>query len=115
MQLRAISPVPPLPHPFLARPRLSMPAVRSTSCVKLFCAPAGTGKTVLLLECLQQLPEDELVVWIPSLATLQNNDELVDWLCHGLDIPPSKPERNANARAGTAGKIHPPDTGRLLS
>lgn len=84
---RAISPVPPLPHPFLARPRLSMPAVESTTSVKLFCAPAGTGKTVLLLECLQQLPGDVQVVWIPSLAALQDSEELIDSLCHALEIP----------------------------
>lgn len=92
MHSSAISPIPSLPQPFLARPRLSVPAVESDANIKLFCAPAGTGKTVLLVECLQELVAASQVIWIPSLATLQDAESLTNSLCQKLNLRDGKAE-----------------------
>lgn len=46
------------------RPRLVEPLLASTARVKLCCAPAGSGKTALLVECLMLAPEDCQVSWL---------------------------------------------------
>ncbi|KJZ46507.1 LuxR C-terminal-related transcriptional regulator [Pseudomonas fluorescens] len=47
------------------RARLTEPLLASTARVKLLCAPAGSGKTALLAECLLQAPSQCRVFWLP--------------------------------------------------
>jgi ATP/maltotriose-dependent transcriptional regulator MalT len=48
-----------------SRARLTEPLLASTARVKLLCAPAGSGKTALLAECLLQAPLQCRVFWLP--------------------------------------------------
>ncbi|MGF6515615.1 LuxR family maltose regulon positive regulatory protein [Pseudomonas sp. BT76 TE3572] len=48
-----------------SRARLTEPLLASTARVKLLCAPAGSGKTALLAECLLQAPPQCRVFWLP--------------------------------------------------
>lgn len=75
---------PRLPRPHIPRPRLSRPILQAHARVLLFCAPAGTGKTVLLLECLQQLPTEATVHWVPQLASLSDPEVLMMQLGNAL-------------------------------
>jgi ATP/maltotriose-dependent transcriptional regulator MalT len=49
----------------LSRARLTEPLLASTARVKLLCAPAGSGKSALLAECLLQAPTQCRVFWFP--------------------------------------------------
>ncbi|HAF93548.1 MAG TPA: hypothetical protein DCG67_17560, partial [Pseudomonas sp.] len=56
--------IPRLPPVHVARPRLS-DALLSCDCrLRLVCAPAGFGKSVLMSECARQVPGDTLLVWL---------------------------------------------------
>ncbi|MHC8331375.1 LuxR C-terminal-related transcriptional regulator [Pseudomonas sp. LB3P25] len=48
-----------------SRARLTEPLLSSTARVKLLCAPAGSGKTALLAECLLQAPPQCRAFWLP--------------------------------------------------
>lgn len=52
------------------RVRLTEPLLASTARVKLLCAPAGSGKTALLAECLLQAPPQCRVFWLPLSGTV---------------------------------------------
>lgn len=81
---------PRLPRPHLPRPRLTAPVLQANTCVRLFSAPAGTGKTVLLLECLQQLEAGSVMHWVPQLATLSEPAALVLQLGGALGLVQSE-------------------------
>ena len=55
----------------LTRSRLTAPLLASSARVKLLCAPAGSGKSALLGECLRQAPQDCLVGWLPLAGEAQ--------------------------------------------
>ncbi len=57
--------LPRLSSHHLSRARLSEPLLASTARVKLLCAPAGSGKSALLAECLLQAPAQCRVHWLP--------------------------------------------------
>lgn len=57
--------LPRLSSHHLLRARLSEPLLASTARVKLLCAPAGSGKSALLAECLLQAPTQCRVHWLP--------------------------------------------------
>ena len=57
--------LPRLSSHHLSRARLSEPLLASTARVKLLCAPAGSGKSALLAECLLQAPTQCRVHWLP--------------------------------------------------
>ena len=57
--------LPRLSSHHLSRARLTEPLLASTARVKLLCAPAGSGKTALLAECLLQAPTQCRVHWLP--------------------------------------------------
>ncbi|WP_030128648.1 LuxR C-terminal-related transcriptional regulator [Pseudomonas sp. QTF5] len=57
--------LPRLSSHHLSRARLSEPLLASTARVKLLCAPAGSGKSALLAECLLQAPTLCRVHWLP--------------------------------------------------
>ncbi|WP_095129409.1 LuxR C-terminal-related transcriptional regulator [Pseudomonas sp. Irchel s3h14] len=53
-----------------SRARLTEPLLGSTARVKLLCAPAGSGKTALLAECLLQAPPQCRALWLPLSGTV---------------------------------------------
>ncbi|EJL99855.1 ATP-dependent transcriptional regulator [Pseudomonas sp. GM102] len=57
--------LPRLSSHHLSRSRLNEPLLASTARVKLLCAPAGSGKSALLAECLLQAPSQCRVHWLP--------------------------------------------------
>ena len=57
--------LPRLSSHHLSRERLIEPMLASTARVKLLCAPAGSGKSALLSECLLRAPEHYRVCWLP--------------------------------------------------
>ncbi|MCW5228357.1 helix-turn-helix transcriptional regulator, partial [Pseudomonas aeruginosa] len=56
--------LPRLPPQHLPRPRLHQPLLRGECRLRLLCAPAGSGKTVLLGECARRAPPGVQVVWL---------------------------------------------------
>lgn len=56
--------LPRLASHHLSRKRLIEPLLASTARVKLCCAPAGSGKSALLVECLLRAPEGTQVCWL---------------------------------------------------
>ncbi|KSC50396.1 LuxR family transcriptional regulator [Pseudomonas paraeruginosa] len=56
--------LPRLPPQHLPRPRLHQPLLRGECRLRLLCAPAGSGKTVLLGECARQAPPGVQVAWL---------------------------------------------------
>ncbi|MGH8387447.1 MAG: LuxR C-terminal-related transcriptional regulator [Pseudomonas sp.] len=57
--------LPRLSSHHLSRERLVEPLLASTARVKLLCAPAGSGKSALLTECLVRAPAGSRVCWLP--------------------------------------------------
>ncbi|GAC1032480.1 helix-turn-helix transcriptional regulator [Pseudomonas sp. No.21] len=57
--------LPRLPALHVPRPRLCDALVASSARLRLLCAPAGSGKSVLLMECVQRCPADHSVHWLP--------------------------------------------------
>ncbi|WP_283182999.1 LuxR C-terminal-related transcriptional regulator [Pseudomonas svalbardensis] len=60
--------LPRLSSHHLSRDRLIEPLLASTARVKLLCAPAGSGKSALLAECLLQAPAQCQVCWLPLVG-----------------------------------------------
>jgi ATP/maltotriose-dependent transcriptional regulator MalT len=58
-------PLPRLSSHHLSRERLIEPLLTSTARVKLLCAPAGSGKSALLTECLLRAPAHCRGCWLP--------------------------------------------------
>jgi LuxR family maltose regulon positive regulatory protein len=57
--------LPRLSSHHLTRDRLIEPLLASSARVKLLCAPAGSGKSALLTECLLQAADHCRVCWVP--------------------------------------------------
>lgn len=70
----------------LLRPRLSAPLLASPERVKLFCAPAGSGKTALLSECARQAPTGCRVHWLSLGGTADKPAELCALLATTLGL-----------------------------
>ncbi|WP_060842509.1 LuxR C-terminal-related transcriptional regulator [Pseudomonas sp. St29] len=73
------------------RRHLSEPLLLSSARVKLLCAPAGSGKTALLSECLQQAPEGCRVIWLPLGGTRQTPEDLCRALAQALGLAATEP------------------------
>ncbi|MCY1284511.1 HTH-type transcriptional regulator MalT [compost metagenome] len=56
--------IPALPAAHLPRARLVDLLLRKSQRLRLLCAPAGFGKSVLLSECLRQLEPSQRVIWL---------------------------------------------------
>lgn len=75
------------------RNRLSEPLLASSARVRLLCAPAGSGKTALLTECLLQVRSDCEAIWLPLAGAAFSPEEFclrltrALGLVEGLDIP----------------------------
>ena len=68
----------------LSRERLTEPLLASSARVKLICAPAGSGKSALLIECLLRAPASCQVCWLPLAGASISAAEFVLRLAQGL-------------------------------
>ncbi|PKA69237.1 ATP/maltotriose-dependent transcriptional regulator MalT [Pseudomonas baetica] len=71
------------------RPRLSAPLLESLARVKLLCAPAGSGKSALLTECMLQAPAHCVVHWLPLAGGALTVSECCRRLAHLLGLADS--------------------------
>lgn len=60
-----------------SRGRLSAPLLESAARVRLICAPAGSGKTALMTECLLQAPADCAVHWLPLAGAALTGEDFL--------------------------------------
>ncbi|MEA9979884.1 LuxR C-terminal-related transcriptional regulator [Pseudomonas sp. RTS4] len=70
----------------LVRPRLTVPLLMSSARVKLLCAPAGSGKSAVLGECIRQAPSDCSVSWLPLAGNEQSPAGFCALLASALGI-----------------------------
>ncbi|MFR0692967.1 LuxR C-terminal-related transcriptional regulator [Enterobacterales bacterium AE_CKDN230030158-1A_HGKHYDSX7] len=77
---------PALPSGFLPRPRLSTSLLAASARLRLICAPAGSGKSVLLRECAQACPEGTRLVWLDLRGVLADELELRQRLAQALQL-----------------------------
>ena len=78
--------LPRLSSHHLARERLVEPLLASTARVKLLCAPAGSGKSALLTECLLRAPMDCRVCWLPMAGESLSVGAFVQRLAQALGL-----------------------------
>lgn len=78
--------MPRLSSHHLCRSRLSSPLLASQARVKLLCAPAGSGKTALLAECLLQAPPLVHVCWLPMAGAEQGAADFAGLLAEALGL-----------------------------
>lgn len=71
----------------LPRARLAEPLLASPARVKLLCAPPGSGKSALLVECLLQAPPPSRVVWLAMSGALLSRGEFCQQLAQALQLP----------------------------
>lgn len=79
--------LPRLSSHHLPRARLSEPLLASPARVKLICAPAGSGKSALLAECLLQAPASCRVVWLALSGVVLSRAEFCQRLAEVLELP----------------------------
>lgn len=79
--------LPRLSSHHLSRERLIDPILGSTARVRLLCAPAGSGKSALLIECLLRAPQDCQVHWLPLSGTALSTIDLLSRLATALGLP----------------------------
>lgn len=70
----------------LSRARLIEPLIASTARVKWLCAPAGSGKSALLSECLRRAPESYRVGWIPMAGEALDGVDFLRRLAQALEL-----------------------------
>ncbi|MDE3736344.1 LuxR C-terminal-related transcriptional regulator [Pseudomonas resinovorans] len=78
--------LPRLPALHAPRPRLCERLLASTSRLRLLCAPAGSGKSVLLMECAARRPSDCTVHWLPLGGRERTVAEFCAMLADALGI-----------------------------
>lgn len=76
-----------LPAQHVARRRLSEPLLASECRLRLLCAPAGFGKTVLLRECMEHLPHDTRLLWLDLGGRALSAGQLLARLAAALERP----------------------------
>jgi len=79
--------LPRLSSHHLSRERLIEPMLASTARVKLLCAPAGSGKSALLSECLLRAPENCRVYWLPLAGASLSAADFLLRLTQALGVP----------------------------
>ena len=90
--------LPRLSSRHLPRPRLSTPLIESQARVRLLCAPAGSGKSALLAECLLQAPPSCGVCWLPLSGTNLTPDAFCTALAQALGLEEPQDESSLLAR-----------------
>jgi LuxR family maltose regulon positive regulatory protein len=68
------------------RPRLSEPLLTSVARIRLICAPAGSGKSALLTECLLQAPANVSVCWLPMMGATLSTGQFCQRLSLALGL-----------------------------
>jgi ATP/maltotriose-dependent transcriptional regulator MalT len=68
------------------RNRLSEPLLASSARVRLLCAPAGSGKTALLTECLFQVRAECEAIWLPLAGAPLSPEEFCLRLSRALGL-----------------------------
>lgn len=81
--------LPRLSSQHLSRNRLTAPLLASQARVKLLCAPAGSGKSALLAECLLQAPPHCQVYWLPLAGAAQSPADFCATLARALGLESS--------------------------
>ncbi|MCW8276630.1 helix-turn-helix transcriptional regulator [Pseudomonas sp. PCH199] len=79
--------LPRLSSHHLSRERLVEPMLVSTARVKLLCAPAGSGKSALLTECLLRAPTHCRVYWLPLAGEALSAADFQQRLTQALGLP----------------------------
>ncbi|CAI8801734.1 LuxR C-terminal-related transcriptional regulator [Pseudomonas sp. IT-P291] len=79
--------LPRLSSHHLSRERLIEPMLASTARVKLLCAPAGSGKSALLSECLRCAPQNYRVCWLPLAGASLSAADFLLRLTQALGLP----------------------------
>ncbi|MCF7201890.1 LuxR C-terminal-related transcriptional regulator [Pseudomonas oligotrophica] len=82
--------IPRLPPVHVARPRLAGALLASDCRLRLICAPAGFGKSVLMNECARQVPDDTLLVWLDIGGRPLSIAQLYLRLAAALGHPPAE-------------------------
>ncbi|TBN44481.1 LuxR C-terminal-related transcriptional regulator [Pseudomonas sp. BGI-2] len=82
--------LPRLSSHHLSRDRLTEPLLASTSRVKLLCAPAGSGKTALLADCLLQAPSQCRVCWLPLSGVVMSAADFRQRVAEALGLASSE-------------------------
>ncbi|MFY0731114.1 LuxR C-terminal-related transcriptional regulator [Pseudomonas sp. NFX15] len=72
-----------------SRERLSDPLLTSPARVKLLCAPAGSGKSALLIECLLRAPQPCRLCWLPLAGQVLGVTEFRQRLAQTLGLTAS--------------------------
>ncbi|WP_028239683.1 LuxR C-terminal-related transcriptional regulator [Stutzerimonas azotifigens] len=81
------SSIPRLPPFHLPRPRLAGELLAAEYRLRLLCAPAGFGKTVLMKECARLAPAGTRVVWLDLAGRPCSPEQLLARLCQALGRP----------------------------
>ncbi|MGE8483305.1 MAG: LuxR C-terminal-related transcriptional regulator [Pseudomonas sp.] len=81
--------LPRLSSHHLSRARLTEPLLASTARVKLLCAPAGSGKSALLAECLLRAPSQCRVHWLPLSGVVSSAADFRHRLAEALGLASS--------------------------
>ena len=71
----------------MPRDRLTVPCLTSSARVKLLCAPAGSGKSALLGECIRHAPLDCRITWLPMGGEVQTPTDFCVQLANALGLP----------------------------
>jgi LuxR family maltose regulon positive regulatory protein len=81
--------LPRLPPAHIPRPRLTEALLNCDSRLRLLCAPAGFGKSVLLNECARQAPEGIQLVWLELGGRALSPQDFYQSLAAAINLPRS--------------------------
>src|SRR5262245_18133179 len=88
--------LPRLPPAHVPRPRLVERLANQDAQLRLLCAPAGFGKSVLLIEFLRSHPEPAVAIWLNFAGQPLTPEQLLAQLAAELDEPvPALPAAQA--------------------
>lgn len=79
---------PRLPPLHIPRPRLTEALLEADCRLRLICAPAGFGKSVLMNECARQVPAGTCLVWLDLGGRACSPGDLYARLCASLGVVP---------------------------
>ena len=80
--------LPRLPPLHIPRPRLTDALLEADCRLRLICAPAGFGKSVLMNECARLVPVGTRLVWLDLGGRACSPAELYERLCVSLGVVP---------------------------
>ncbi|MNF53062.1 HTH-type transcriptional regulator MalT [compost metagenome] len=83
--------LPRLAADHLSRPRLRDALLQADCRLRLLCAPAGSGKSVLLGECMRRCPAETRLIYLDLRGKPLAAASLLQLLANGLGVEPSEP------------------------